>query len=359
MISGAVEKRFNPEMLILARESRAMTQAGLAKAADTTQGRISKIENGVLDPPPALVSDFATALEYRESFFYQSEQIYGLPQSYTRRKQSLGSATQRRIFAEINIKRIQVMRLLKAAQIEERHPLPQLAVEDYHGSAAEVAQAVRASWLLPPGPVRNLTRSLEAAGVLVIPAEFGTREIDAVGQRISGLPPMIFYNPGVPADRLRFTLAHELGHLVMHRVPHPLMEDEANEFAAEFLMPLREIRPQIPSRLTLADLASLKPVWRVAMSALLVRGRDIGKISDGQYRYLWSQMSRNGWRLREPAELDFPAEHPTILRDLIALHLNTLRYNTEELSEVLHIFLPEFRQRYAPERAHLRLVANR
>ena len=89
-------------------------------------------------------------------------------------------------------------------------------------------------------------------------------------------------NRNQPADRQRFSLGHELGHIVMHRVPSPTMEDEANAFASALLMPTQEVRPYLSGRLTIQKLASLKPVWRVSMQALLYRARAIGTITANQ-----------------------------------------------------------------------------
>ena len=74
------------------------------------------------------------------------------------------------------------------------------------------------------------------------------------------MPPIVVLNSQQPADRQRYSLAHEIGHLVMHRLPSALMEDEANTFASALLMPTVDIRPAfLGRRVDLATLASLKP----------------------------------------------------------------------------------------------------
>ena len=105
-----------------------------------------------------------------------------------------------------------------------------------------MAQSIRQLWLLPRGPVDDVTSLLETAGVIVIGFDFGTDLCDGFSQHGSdNLPPIIFTNTRQPKDRLRFSLVHELGHIVMHRLPNPNMEAEANRFAAEFLMPTSDI----------------------------------------------------------------------------------------------------------------------
>ena len=82
-----------------------------------------------------------------------------------------------------------------------------------------------------------MTGYIERAGIFVFHADLELIDVDGLTLRLPGLPPIIVLNRHLLGDRLRFTLAHELGHLVMHSVPSPNMEKEANEFASELLMP--------------------------------------------------------------------------------------------------------------------------
>ena len=84
------------------------------------------------------------------------------------------------------------------------------------------------------------------------------------------MPPLIFMNAAMPGDRYRFTLAHELAHLVLHNQPETdeAMEEQADEFASEFLLPAKEIRPYL-ARPSLGGLARVKPYWKVSIKALL------------------------------------------------------------------------------------------
>ena len=116
----------------------------------------------------------------------------------------------------------------------------------------------------------------------------------------------------------------------MHDVPNPNMEDEANKFAAEFLMPEREIAPHL-DRITIDRLAALKPYWRVSMAALLVRASDLRKVSQKAKKSLWMQMVP--YRRHEPIEIE--PEVPTLLQEILDLHRNTFGFGLEELSKLL------------------------
>jgi Zn-dependent peptidase ImmA (M78 family) len=180
--------------------------------------------------------------------------------------------------------------------------------------------------------------------------------------RMADLPPCIFLNKDSPADRMRFSLAHELGHIIMHRIPTDDVEDEANAFAAEFLVPEQQLRRDlIGSRITLERLARLKARWKVSMQFLLFQAEVIGHISRYQSQYLWKQISRLGWRTREPAETDFSHEEPKLFPEIVNLHVRDMGYGMAEFSELLHVDSNDLRDLYglqdaSRQRAFLRVV---
>jgi Zn-dependent peptidase ImmA (M78 family) len=145
---------------------------------------------------------------------------------------------------------------------------------------------------------------------------------------------MLFVNGSAPVDRFRMSLAHELGHMVMHRVPEPDMEAQANLFAAELLMPATEIKNQLYG-ISLSRLAAMKPYWRTSMGALLKRASDLKCVTPNASRYLWMQMSQRGYRKREPAELDLLPERPSLVAEIIAFYRTELNYSIEDLAKAL------------------------
>lgn len=142
---------------------------------------------------------------------------------------------------------------------------------------------------------------------------------------------MFFVNMGAPVDRYRMNLAHELAHMVLHRQPEPEMEDQANVFAGEFLMPASEIKPQLYG-LTMAKLGQLKPYWRTSMASILKQAEDLKCVSHNAARYLWMHMAKRGYKKREPAELDLLPEPPGLIRELIDFHRTELGYSIEDLA---------------------------
>jgi Zn-dependent peptidase ImmA (M78 family) len=115
--------------------------------------------------------------------------------------------------------------------------------------------------------------------------------------------------------RSRFDTSHELGHLVMHgQEIYGLkeIEQQANWFAAEFLMPAADIRDELPCRVDWPRLFELKQRWQVSLAALLMRARTLGTLTETQYLTAIKTASARGWRRREPIPLGEP-ERPTLL----------------------------------------------
>lgn len=159
--------------------------------------------------------------------------------------------------------------------------------------------------------------------------------------------PLIFINRDIPADRARLTIAHELGHVIMHlssKVDDSRdKEVEAFLFAAELLMPEAEIKPQLV-RLNLSTLATLKQYWKTSMGAILKRAKTLGVITDNQSKYLWMQMGAEGYRTKEP--VFFAHEQPTVLKQIIDAYTEELDYSFEEIAALMHASLDDFRDHY-------------
>lgn len=339
--------KVNPDMVTVAREARGLTQSELATRLAISQGLLSKVEAGLISINPALLEALARELCYPVEFFVQPDPVYGpsMSEFFHRKRATTPAKLLAQLHAQINIRRIHAERLLRSADPEECR-IPRYDLEDFNGSAAEVARAVRAAFQLPRGPVKNVVDVIEDAGGIVFRWRFPTRQVDAVSWWVPGLPPIFVVNADIPADRARYTLCHELGHVVMHQAMRPEMEHEADVFAAEFLMPALDIAPYLQGLDSLQKLTTLKPYWKVSLQALLKRAADLDFIPEGRARYLWIQLTKAGYRSREPAELDFPHEEPTAVSELFDLHRNELNYTMEQLSKLLTMYPDELQQEY-------------
>ncbi|WP_082549693.1 helix-turn-helix domain-containing protein [Mesorhizobium sp. Root552] len=344
---------FNPSLLLLARQYRRASQGDVAAKAGLNQGHYSRIENGLLPDGPSAenVDRIAAALQFPAAFFYQTDGLTGLPLSVHpmhRKKAAVGERILKQIHAELNIRLIHLRRYLRAADLHPELPLPQVDVDE-GGGPQEIAHMIRRTWSIPDGPIANLTDYCERAGILVIWCDL-EKGIDGVTMRVRDLPPCIFLNRNVPPDRMRASLAHELGHVIMHRIPTENIEDEANAFAAELMVPEKQFRRQFIGRagISLEWLALQKAYWKMSMAFLLYRAGAIDAITRHQSEYAWKKIASMGWRLREPQETDFPYDEPTVFPALLKMHSDVLGFDLETIGRLVNCDVGELQQMYRP-----------
>jgi Zn-dependent peptidase ImmA (M78 family)/transcriptional regulator with XRE-family HTH domain len=330
----------NNGLLRVARQRNGFSQGEAADRLGIPQVTLSRYENAVAIPNDYFVSLAAAIYDLPVSFFRQPDAVVGAPVSVHpmwRKKADVTVHDLDRIVGEINIRIMHIRRMLEAVEYTPQTEIPRLDLEDYRGDIEHIASIVRAHWLLPSGPIENLTIAVERAGAAVVHSSLSGSSVSGVTISVPGLLPIIVLNEEQPADRLRFTLAHELGHLIMHRFPSATMEGEANEFASALLMPKNDVTIALSGKLDLRRLAALKPEWRVSMQALLYRAQSLGLIGKQQAGWLWRQFNMNRIKLREPPELDFPQEQPGVITRMVRLHLDTFGYLAGEFAKLLHI----------------------
>lgn len=330
------DSTFNPDMLKLARDTNQITQTQLAKRAGLTQAFMSKLEHGLItQPSKESVEAISSALGFPNSFFFQRERAIGFPHFHFRKRARLGRKALDRIEAIINIRRQHIARLLSSFEVEIQRTIPQIDLDESGLTPEEAAERVRAYWLVPKGPIQSVTELIEEAGGVVVISSFDTNLLDGVSFRAERMPPLFFMNKDVPGDRFRFSLAHELGHMVMHSLPDDddKMEKEAHRFASAFLMPRKEIRPYLVNT-KLANLGKVKSYWRVSIKALIVAAHDLKLTTDHQYKSLNIQYNKV-FRGREPIEV--PLETASAIERMVDYHTDILEFSLEDLAELLRI----------------------
>jgi Zn-dependent peptidase ImmA (M78 family)/transcriptional regulator with XRE-family HTH domain len=333
-------------MLLLARQSRAVSQGELASDLAVSQGVVSKIEHGITIPNDELLSKIAARLKYPLSFFYRPEHIRGTDSvCFHHRKRAsmpakLLSTTESRMY----VTQLTVKSLLDELEVVSAQEFVTLDPDEHEDGAVTVAQMLRRMWRIPDGPIPNLVQLIESAGGVVVFRDFGTLKLDGMSCWPKGCPPLFFINSAIPVDRTRLTLAHELGHLVMHATaPSADPEAQASAFAREFLAPSAEMIRDL-RRLTIRQLPGLKAYWRISMSAIIMAAKTTGALPEGKVRSLFVQLSQHGYRTLEPFPLT--PEEPQLLDTAIDVHRSEHGYSIDELAAMVDLLPEEFRDLY-------------
>ena len=185
-------------------------------------------------------------------------------------------------------------------------------------SIEELAMKVRKWWGLGNGPIDNLQYILESNGIIVTGFRDVDTHIDAFSQQITVNDKKIFIIAlaigNKPIERLRFDMAHELGHILMHvwgennedvsRDEFNAREKQANMFASALLLPRETFVRSVSAYPSDVDFyKSLKKKWKVSIQAMMYRTRQIGIISANQFQYMMRIVSKNGWRTKEPGDV--------------------------------------------------------
>jgi len=348
----------NPNMIILAREFHGLNQKELAEKLNIQQGTLSKAEMGLLSVKEDLLAKLARVLKFPKGFFFQNGELFK-PNLYYRKKYRTSKRLQYRAEAQMNLHRLNVQKLLQSVEINTP-PLPNFNVE-IDGSPQTIAKKLREYWGVPRGPVKNVYGLLESRGLIVVPVILDSDKISGATLFTEDKHVVLFINKKMPMDRCRFTAMHETFHILAH-VFNSVddtrdVEREADYFASEFLMPEDDIRTHFKGRITLSKLADLKRHWGVAMSALIMKANQLGEITDRHKKTLFIEMSKLGFRKKEPAELEPRLEKPTMIQNLLNAFKEELDYSDEDLAKLLNLNIGFFMDTYQhPDKVKLKLT---
>jgi len=186
--------------------------------------------------------------------------------------------------------------------IETKFKLPTPSVPTYATLDPETAAAaVRSEWELGELPIKNMIHVAESRGVRVFSLTEDCREMDAFSFWREDRP-YIFLNTMKSAEHSRFDCAHEIGHLVLHPRGSKtrMAEFEADQFASAFLMPEGDVLANAPKSPSVGSLIQAKRRWNVSLAALVYRLHKVGVVTEWQYRALFVELSKHGYRTREP-----------------------------------------------------------
>lgn len=183
-----------------------------------------------------------------------------------------------------------------------------------------IASKVREHWGLGLSPIDNLQLTLEKNGIIVTGFDTTDSKIDAFSQRTiidSGDVFFIAVDQGEkPKGRVFFDMAHELGHILLHPWSENLeliskedfrtLERQANMFASALLLPRESFIQEVQAYPTdLNYYIYLKKRWNCSIQAMIYRAHQLGVISDNQYQYMMRQVSKKGWRIKEPEDTPY------------------------------------------------------
>jgi Zn-dependent peptidase ImmA (M78 family) len=259
-------------------------------------------------PRPSVLLQIALALDIpADHLLGAADSADAAIEWLTYRKHSrLGAKRQQQLEAMAEQRAEAFVHLLRLLHPDEEPALPPARPAARLEDAEEAALDLRSRWGLGRRPIERLVPLVEDAGALVIESPVEDR-FDALSGRTRRGLAVVVLNLDRPSDRLRFNLAHELGHLLLDCRKLEAREEEqlANRFAAAFLVPAEAARRELGShrtRLSTAELEHLKRKYGFSMQAWTYRARELGIITEPVFRDWQVWFRSRGLRVRESAE---------------------------------------------------------
>ncbi len=299
-----------------ARAMAGLSQRAVADVAGVSAMAISKYENDRDIPSSSVLIGLARALNVKVEYFFRESKVR-LSKPVYRLRHSLPESDASRIREQVQEWIERYLEVESLFDVEAPYtPLPKWSVTSFE-QVEEYAVKLREAWNLGNDPIENLLVLLEDHGIKVAVITSHSA-FDALTLWANDNIPVIVMNNDVPGDRQRFTLAHELGHVIFESVGDLNEEKVAHRFAGAFLVPAEIARFELGKQrktLGMDELALLKQKYGLSMNAWIYRAKDLGILSESSAGRLFDDFEKRGIRKKEPCEL--AAVQPQRLKQLV------------------------------------------
>jgi Zn-dependent peptidase ImmA (M78 family) len=316
---------------------------------------IKKYEDGEVIPSSDVLIKLGKALHVRVEYFFRPEH-FTLENIHYRKHANMPERHLEEITAKIldQVERRVELENLFPTPLVRSFSIKNLPKQINHIDEAEkIAAQIRKQWHLGLDPIPDLIDIFEKQGIKVFGIDNDQYpKIDGLYAEINDMPVIVVGNQR-PGDRQRFTLAHELGHLLLdNRFADGLdIESCCNRFAGAFLLPkeslvniLGEHRNSIEPR----ELGLLKQEFGISMTSILHRAEEAGIISNNIYRQLRAEFNERGWTKKEPGE-QYPKEITHIFEQMIFRALAEQYIGESKAAELMNMPFESFRSLRAME----------
>lgn len=317
----AVVDGFDPARLTQARFAAGLSKAKLAEQVGVTPAAIGQYESRVVTPRRDLLPVLAHELQVPVEYFATGRPIGRVDgsQAHFRSLRSTSARERSKAIAFIE----QVWELTFALEKKVQFPDVDLSwIDRDQADPLCAAQSLRKHWGLGMAPVKHLVALAESHGIVVSLLTMANEDVARVGAFSTShlARPVIVVTPERARSVFvyRFTVAHELGHLMLHGEAVPgdrQQEREADQFAAEFLTPRSQIANLLPRTVNLSRLDELSRHWGVSVDSLLLRMKETGTVSEASIRRGYqklNQLRSSGLETLEPVNA-YPGEVPSML----------------------------------------------
>ena len=344
-----MKNKFHGEKLRLARLLNDMTLKELGEAVTASRQFIHQLEGDTRQPPEDMLYALCEALLVKKDFFYKPlNNDVKFEQCHFRKRRTTPVGMVNRVCSYSSIFESLVEFLSDYIEFPEPN-IPDFSNDADNYSNIEIedrAENCRRHWGLGlDSPIDSITNVLEQAGVVITTFTGVSEKVDALS--LYRKRPIIIRNTAKESPcRLRFDLAHECGHFVLHNgieTGDTVTESEADRFASAFIFPRSAFLNEFPRNFSPNREASWSPLyklkirWGMSLKALIYRAHFLKLISSQAYRAANVKLSKTGQTKIERYDDKVPMEEPQLLQSSIELINEELGISFSTIADSLHI----------------------
>lgn len=294
-----------------ARLMKGFSLQDLADALDNQLSRqaLHRYEKGEVIPDSEKINLLSKALNVNPDYFFRSTKV------------ELGEVEFRKLSKmpqkeASRIKEITKEKLSRYLELEEILGLPN-EFKDYlkdfeivtkYEQVNRAAELLRDKWGLGKGPIFNIVELLEDKNIKVVDLRVND-DFDGLQTRVNGTIPVVAYNANKinKPDRIRFTLLHELAHLLLKfgDITERQKETLCHQFAGAMLLPEKTLKAELGdyrNKLSINELGNIKKQYGISMQAIVMRAKDCGIINEHYTKQFFFLIRQMNWKVDEPVE---------------------------------------------------------
>jgi Zn-dependent peptidase ImmA (M78 family)/DNA-binding XRE family transcriptional regulator len=336
------------ERLKRARDAANLSLRALAEKVGVSQTTISKYEKEQATPDSTMLLKLARAVGVKSEYFFRTDEFVLENKEY--RKRAISNIQLKAIEAKILD---EVERRFELESLFPKPPSKKFEVPDglpqkinFLYEIDDFADRLREMWNIGLDPISDLSDLLEEHGIRVFMiSESADNQFDGLAATVNGHQ-IIVVSRDWSGDRQRFTLSHELGHLMLEgRLAQNLDEEKASDrFAGAFLLPTKAVKKALgESRksLEIAELGLIKEEYGISMQGAFIRANQAKIISYEYSSSLWKLFKKEGWDKKEPSK-PYPSEDVHQFKRLVLKALALEYIGESKAAELLGMSIKKF-----------------
>lgn len=341
------------------KSARLMNGFSLQDLADALDNKLSRqalhrYEKGEVIPDAEKINMLSKALEVSPDYFFRTTKVELSDIEYRKL-----SKMPQKDAAIINEKTKEYLsRYLELEEIlglsnDFEHPLKDFPIVTEYKQVNEAANLLRKRWELGKGPIFNIVELLEDKNIKVVKLDVA-EDFDGLQTFVNGNIPVVAYNvrKANKPDRIRFTLLHEVAHLLLKfgDITEKEKETLCHQFSGAMLLPEETIKGELGahrSKLSILELGNIKKQYGISMQAIVMRARACGIINDNYTKQFFFFMKQMSWRVDEPTDYQ-GAEESNRFEQLLFRALVEEQISMSKAASLSNQSLAEFRKQHQP-----------